>query len=467
MTQLFDHRLTPETLCLCVVDSLLCFLAVYLLASSGADPGLAAGPARPEIAGAAAAIALATALLAFGIGLYRPEIYLQTRRLLTNTAVGGTVALAGIWLVVQAGSSDIRLLAAHHALLPVKLLAVWLVLLSATHGVFSYALRMNLFVRRLLVLGTPEEAARAAEAVRGLCKKVFDVAAVVPVAAGTDRQVAEAALRHALAGHGTADRARAGRGKVWGIVVAGDVAGLHPALEACRQHGVRVIGVGELWDRYLGRVDLDRVRADAFGDAAVAEDRLAAALRRAADVVLAGFLLAFTLPLMALTALLIKLDSPGPLFYLQERVGRHGRPFRIIKFRSMRTDAEAGGPVWAKTRDARVTRVGAFIRLTRIDELPQFINILRGEMSLIGPRPERPHFVAQLAEAIPLYEERSRVKPGLTGWAQINFPYGASIEETRMKLSYDLYYVQHRSLLLDLIILFATVRVVLFQEGAR
>jgi lipopolysaccharide/colanic/teichoic acid biosynthesis glycosyltransferase len=133
----------------------------------------------------------------------------------------------------------------------------------------------------------------------------------------------------------------------------------------------------------------------------------------------------------------------------------------------MRTDAEKHGAVWAQKKDPRVTRVGAFIRLTRIDELPQLLSVLRGEMSFIGPRPERPHFIAQLAEQIPLYADRSWVKPGLTGWAQVNYPYGASIEDARMKLAYDLYYVKHRSLFLDLMILFATVRVILFQEGAR
>jgi lipopolysaccharide/colanic/teichoic acid biosynthesis glycosyltransferase len=155
------------------------------------------------------------------------------------------------------------------------------------------------------------------------------------------------------------------------------------------------------------------------------------------------------------------------MLYRQERVGLHGRPFTVLKFRSMRTDAEACGPVWAMQRDPRVTRIGSFIRLTRIDELPQLINVLRGEMSFIGPRPERPHFVAQLERALPFYRDRAQVKPGLTGWAQVNYPYGASVEDARAKLSYDLYYVKHRSLLLDLQILVATVRVVLFQRGAR
>jgi len=141
--------------------------------------------------------------------------------------------------------------------------------------------------------------------------------------------------------------------------------------------------------------------------------------------------------------------------------------FTLLKFRSMRQDAEARGPAWAAQQDPRVTRVGAFIRRARIDELPQLINVLKGEMGFVGPRPERPHFVDQLAEVIPFYRDRACVKPGITGWAQVNYPYGASIEDARQKLSYDLYYVKHRNLFLDVLILFATVRVILFQEGAR
>src|SRR5204863_6209242 len=158
----------------------------------------------------------------------------------------------------------------------------------------------------------------------------------------------------------------------------------------------------------------------------------------------------------------------GPIFYRQERVGLKGRTFTLYKFRSMRLDAEAGGvPKWATVGDSRVTRVGKFIRYTRIDELPQLINVLRGEMSIIGPRPERPYFVQQLAASIPLYSLRHSIKPGITGWAQVNASYGASIDDARLKLSYDLYYLKNRSVLLNLRILFRTLRVVIMQQGAR
>jgi exopolysaccharide biosynthesis polyprenyl glycosylphosphotransferase len=190
--------------------------------------------------------------------------------------------------------------------------------------------------------------------------------------------------------------------------------------------------------------------------------------KRLTDLLIACSLIAFTLPLMLIVALAINCDSPGPVFFRQERVGLNGRRFALLKFRSMRQDAEADGrPVWAAARDDRITRVGGFIRLARIDELPQLFNVLRGDMSLVGPRPERPHFVDHLDKIIPSYDERHTVLPGITGWAQVNYPYGASIEDARQKLAYDLYYIANRSLLLDLRILRATVGVVIFQKGAR
>jgi exopolysaccharide biosynthesis polyprenyl glycosylphosphotransferase len=190
--------------------------------------------------------------------------------------------------------------------------------------------------------------------------------------------------------------------------------------------------------------------------------------KRLLDLAVASFLLACALPLMFMAAALVRLDSPGPALYRQLRVGLNGIPFTLLKLRSMVVDAEGNGPPrWATCRDPRITRVGRIIRRFRIDELPQLINVLRGEMSLVGPRPERPHFVEQLSRVIPFYRDRVRVKPGLTGWAQINLPYGASIEDAREKLAYDLFYLKHQSLRLDLLILLSTVRVILRQEGSR
>ena len=182
-------------------------------------------------------------------------------------------------------------------------------------------------------------------------------------------------------------------------------------------------------------------------------------------VALIGFTL--SLPLMILTSILIKLESKGPVLYKQERVDKNGHAFVLMKIRSMRVDAEKSGPVWASKGDDRTTRVGRIIRKVRIDEIPQFWNILRGEMSFVGPRPERPHFVSQLADEIPYYEQRHLIAPGLTGWAQIKYPYGASIEDARQKLQYDLFYIKNYSLLLDAIIMFETAKIIIFGRGAQ
>ncbi|MFL5265779.1 MAG: exopolysaccharide biosynthesis polyprenyl glycosylphosphotransferase [Stellaceae bacterium] len=191
-------------------------------------------------------------------------------------------------------------------------------------------------------------------------------------------------------------------------------------------------------------------------------------MKRAFDILVSSGLLIFTLPLLAATACLIKLEDPGPVLYRQSRVGSRGREFTILKFRSMRIDAETDGrPRWAAQRDPRVTRVGAVVRKLRIDELPQILNVLRGDMSFVGPRPEHPYFVADLAKSIPYYDERHWVRPGITGWAQINFPYGASTENARRKLTYDLYYVKNRSIFLDALILLQTARVIFWNQGAR
>lgn len=190
-------------------------------------------------------------------------------------------------------------------------------------------------------------------------------------------------------------------------------------------------------------------------------------IKRLLDISLALFGLVASLPVTLITALLIKLESSGPIFYQQERVGERGKVFSIIKFRSMCQDAEKDGAVWAMKNDYRVTRVGGFIRKVRIDEIPQMWNVLKGEMSFVGPRPERPIFVGELVEKLPYYSLRHSAKPGITGWAQVCYPYGASEEDALRKLEYDLYYIKHQSIYIDLLIIFRTVKTVLFQKGAR
>jgi sugar transferase (PEP-CTERM system associated) len=222
------------------------------------------------------------------------------------------------------------------------------------------------------------------------------------------------------------------------------------------------------YERITGRVSLNMLRPSWLIFTGRGRQKKLAGLARSAVhwfVALVGAIL--SLPIVIVTALLIKLESRGPIFYKQERVGKNGRTFVLAKFRSMRVDAEQDGPVWASKSDSRTTRVGRVIRKIRVDEIPQFWNILKGEMSFVGPRPERPHFVAQLAEEIPFYEQRHLIAPGLTGWAQIKYPYGASIEDARQKLQYDLFYIKNHSLLLDAYIMFDTIKIILFGRGAQ
>jgi len=222
------------------------------------------------------------------------------------------------------------------------------------------------------------------------------------------------------------------------------------------------------YERVTGRVSLNMIRPSwLIFTGRGRQVRLTALTRSAVHWLVAFVGLFLSLPIVAVTAILIKLDSRGPVFYKQERVGKNGRHFVLAKFRSMRVDAETTGPVWASKDDDRTTRVGRIIRKVRIDEIPQFWNILRGEMSFVGPRPERPHFVAQLAQEIPYYEQRHLIAPGLTGWAQIKYPYGASIEDARQKLQYDLFYIKNHSLILDAIVLFETIKIILFGRGAQ
>jgi sugar transferase (PEP-CTERM system associated) len=232
--------------------------------------------------------------------------------------------------------------------------------------------------------------------------------------------------------------------------------------------GVRVEDAATMYERITGKILIDDIKPSwlIFSDGFRAS-RVTRAIKRGFDMVVAAIGLVVAAPVMALTALAVRLDSPGPILYCQERVGKDGRPFTLCKFRSMRTDAEQGTPVWAKDQDDRVTRVGRVIRLTRLDELPQLWNVLRGDMSCVGPRPERPYFVKQLTTEIPFYNTRHVVRPGVTGWAQVKYRYGSSVEDAAEKLRYDLYYIKYQSWFFDLTILLDTVKVVLFRQGAK
>ncbi|MHB8764675.1 MAG: TIGR03013 family XrtA/PEP-CTERM system glycosyltransferase [Deferrisomatales bacterium] len=255
------------------------------------------------------------------------------------------------------------------------------------------------------------------------------------------------------------------------VVAIGERRGKFPVRELLelRLSGRRVEDGCAFYEELTGKFLIEHLRPSQliFSDG-FSKQPATLALKRALDFAASALGLVLAAPIWLLIPALIKLDSPGPVFFRQERVGEGGKSFHVLKFRSMRSDAEqASGPVWAKDKDDRVTRVGRFIRKTRIDELPQLFNVLRGEMSFVGPRPERPFFVRQLAEQIPYYLQRHSVKPGVTGLAQVKYSYGASVEDAVEKLRYDLYYIKRMGLWMDLSVIFETVKVVLFGKGAQ
>jgi sugar transferase (PEP-CTERM system associated) len=237
----------------------------------------------------------------------------------------------------------------------------------------------------------------------------------------------------------------------------------------CKLNGVKVTDSAAFFEREQGKIRVNSLYPSwlIFGGG-FDQSPLRTAIKRLFDVVASSILLIITLPVMIVTALCILLEDGRPVLYRQERVGKGGKTFMVAKFRSMRNDAEKGGkPQWALTNDPRVTRVGRIIRKLRIDELPQIFNVLNGDMSFVGPRPERPYFVNQLIAEVPYYNVRHSVKPGITGWAQVRYRYGASVEDAIEKLQYDLYYVKNHSLFLDVIILIETIEVVLLGKGGR
>jgi exopolysaccharide biosynthesis polyprenyl glycosylphosphotransferase len=390
---------------------------------------------------------------AASIGMYRPTVCLDRRRIILTGTVSALLAFPAILIV---GGAWRMTLTPGHVLWLARLIALWLGTLLAFRLGFYLLSRWRPVTRNVVIVGSgirAEGLHRLLSTQRqALFRPVGHAANIV--------NLEKSAIMDALGG-----------ARPWGIVIAADEPRSR-GLEALRCQallGVPVLNEVTFQERHLGRIEPETAAEAGWDPVEVANDTAwSLGIKRGLDIVVATLLCLLTLPLMIVTAIVIRFDSEGPILYRQERTGLHGESFTLFKFRSMTVNAEKNGQAqWAQRHDPRVTRVGAFIRASRIDELPQLFNVLRGEMSMIGPRPERPMFVRQLAEAIPCYNHREVVKPGLTGWAQVNFPYGASVEDAREKLAYDLYYVKHRGLLLDMITLLATIRVILFREGAR
>jgi lipopolysaccharide/colanic/teichoic acid biosynthesis glycosyltransferase len=372
-------------------------------------------------------------------GVYRPDACLDGKRLLLAGGLGAVICLAALLFIESRPLGEVRIGNI------VDAIAAWLAAMGLIRLAYGFVIGRRSMARRILLFGDVAQVGALSAHLRSRRGRLFD-----PITQ-QERDVSLPSLR---------------RQDIWGVVVASEPdAATAKALLDCKFRGMRVLSAAVFRETYLGRIDL--TANDLLVGRDVAAGRLSAGLKRVCDILGSGCLLVLLLPLMAMTALAIKLDSPGPVFCRQRRVGRFGQTFSLFKFRCVTAGAETDGRSgWTQRQDPSITRVGRVIRAARIDELPQLANILHGEMSLIGPRPERPHFAEQLAQAIPLYGQRACVRPGLTGWAQVNFPYSASAVDAREKLAFDLYYVKNRTVVLDAIILLATIRIVLFGEGA-
>jgi exopolysaccharide biosynthesis polyprenyl glycosylphosphotransferase len=449
MQRAVAHYPPPQMAVLGAVEFTLSFAVIYaVIQSAGASMAL---PAIVDVLPRgdmvrAAILTLTIGSIALTIGLYRPEVCRNRKRLLIATGLTAIITFA-VLLFVDGGSRNG--LTGFNTLCMAEVLGAWLATLTLIRVAHGFAVSRAAMARRILLLGAPRQIGAVSVRLRSGRGRLFD-----PVML-RGRPVSWQVLREQA---------------IWHVVIASEPgAQAVQSLLDCKLRGARILSGAAFNEKYLGRIDLDVLTAtDLLLGQGFAASRMSAVLKRICDIAIGSCLLVLTLPLMAVTAMAIKLDSPGLVLYRQQRTGQFDTTFTLLKFRSMAANAEgSGSPLWAQKHDPRITRIGRFIRATRIDELPQLANVIRGEMSLVGPRPERPHFVEQLTRAIPFYRQRAYVKPGLTGWAQVNFPYGASVEDAREKLAYDLYYVKNRTIMLDLIILISTVRVVLFREGAR
>jgi sugar transferase (PEP-CTERM system associated) len=396
------------------------------------------------------------------MGLYRPVTRQTPRQSLSSIllSVGVSVPVAYVtfgllpWANTVSDSTQLSVVLALGVLLLVR-------------GIVNQRQAAALFAPRLLIIGTGADAQAVYRDLTLPIKRSVEVVGFYPVA-GDEPMLVDP--RRVLVQGNLLELIRENR--ISEIVVAvrerrHGAMSLRDLLD-CKLAGVRVLDQSSFFERVQGQVRIDSLRASwlIYGDG-FRQGVIRSCVKRCFDLGVALLLLTLAAPLMLLTALLILLEDGAPIFYRQERVGQGGRIFEVIKFRSMRSDAEQDGkPRWAARNDDRVTRIGRVIRKLRIDELPQLINVLLGDMSLVGPRPERAFFVDQLAREIPFYSVRHCVKPGITGWAQVRYQYGSSVDDAIQKLQYDLYYVKNHTLVLDVLVLFETVRVVLTGEGA-
>jgi sugar transferase (PEP-CTERM system associated) len=461
MIRLFKHYIPHAVVLLWLVDLLMLMganeLSWQLRAGQiGIDSGAFGDRVLPHLGFAGMIVTAMIAVGVYGADALRSMRFAAARLLVAISL--GVIALAFIDFVIAAQTFWRSTLAYSMAFAFVFLVADRLVL-----GAF---LGTSAFRRRVLVLGAGRRALRLRE-LGDRPESGFTIVGYVGMSEAAP-MIEEAIPRSAIQ-HLTRYVENLGVAEV--VLALEERRNALPLKDLLRikTTGVHVNEFSSFLERETGRVDLDTVNPSwlIFSDGFSSGRAISSVAKRLFDISASTLLLVLTAPVIALFAILVKLDSKGPAFFRQRRVGLFGETFDVIKLRSMRTDAEAAGAQWASKNDPRVTRIGKFIRKVRIDELPQTWSVLKGEMSFVGPRPERPEFVADLEEQLAYYAERHMVKPGITGWAQINYPYGASIEDSRHKLEYDLYYAKNYTPFLDLLILLQTLRVVLWSEGAR
>lgn len=461
MVRLFKHYIPHAVLLLGLIDFALLMLAADLAWNLRAvqidmDPGSLGERILPVVG-----FAVTTLSAMIAVGVYGPDSLRSMRFACARLLVAISLAILALALLdfVLPGQTYWR-----STLLYAMGIAI--VLLVLNRGIVGGLLGTSAFRRRILVLGAGNRAQRLKE----LAAKEGSGFAVVGFInmTGTASVVPEAIQRSAIA---DLSRHVADLGASEVVLALEERRNALPLKDLLRVKttGVHVNEFSSFMERETGRVDLDTLNPSwlIFSDGFSSGRAISSVAKRAFDIFASGLLLLISFPVIALFALIVKLDSKGPAFFRQKRVGLYGQTFELVKLRSMRTDAEKDGSKWAEKNDPRVTRVGAFIRKVRIDELPQVWTVLMGHMSFVGPRPEVPKFVDDLEQQLPYYAERHMVKPGITGWAQINYPYGASIEDARHKLEYDLYYAKNYTPFLDLLIMLQTLRVVLWPEGAR
>lgn len=461
MIRLFKHYIPHAVLLLGLIDLVLLLLAADLAwtvrtKQIGTDTGLLL-----DRVGILAGFAITTQTAMIAVGVYGAEALRSLRFAGARLLVAVSLAILALALIdfMLPGQTFWRSI-----LLYAMVIATIFLLLNRL--VVGGILGAAAFRRRILVLG----AGKRAERLKVLARRPesgFTIAGYINMA-DAKAHVPEAIERSAIA---DLSLHVANLGVTEVVLALEERRNALPLKDLLRVKtaGVHVNEFSSFLERETGRVDLDTLNPSwlIFSDGFSSGRAISTFAKRVFDILASALLLLLTFPIIALFAVLVKLDSKGPAFFRQKRVGLYGQPFELVKLRSMRIDAEKDGAKWAEKNDSRVTRVGAFIRKVRIDELPQVWTVLAGHMSFVGPRPEVPTFVDDLEDKLPYYAERHMVKPGITGWAQINYPYGASIEDARHKLEYDLYYAKNYTPFLDLLIMLQTLRVVLWPEGAR